>query len=393
MRQSSKVRKSGRAQFSYSAGEWGQTRVRVFARAGSPQLYIDYSDSDNGRRRRESMGHSDQELAKQQADEIALRLRRHEAPRPADMTLGKLLFEYAKEVTPSVSTGRQKYHRRALDVLRRAFGENTKIASLSVRELNRFIADRRSGKLSPAEKPEPGVVRDRTIQQDIQLLFAVLNWGTRASDGRGGVLFERNPLKGLPVPREESPRRPVLTDTQFDAARAGAATISPGAECLTVLAWETGHRISSIRQLRWSDVDLVGARIRWRGENDKIANDHSTPITAGAVEALKRLQESAKAIGEAWVFPSPRNASECLSTDAVKNLWVRIAEKAGLPKGQRYGWHSCRRAFASSRRHVPLRDLQDLGGWKTAETVLRCYVQPDEEAQRLALGSRRRVGS
>lgn len=391
MRQSNKVRKSGR-QFSYSAGEWGETRVRVFARAGSPQLYIDYSDSE-GRRRRESMGHSDHDLAKQQADEIALRLRRREAPRPAEITLGKLLFEYQKEVTPRLSTGRQKYHRRGLEVLQRGFGESTKVLSLSVRELNRFVADRRSGKLSPLGKPAPAVVRDRTIQQDIQLLFAAINWGMRASDGRGGVLVERNPLKGLPVPREESPRRPVLTDTQFEAVRAAAATISPAAECLAVLAWETGHRVSSIRQLRWSDVDVAGERIRWRGENDKIANDHTTPLTAAAVEALKRFQESAKAIGEAWIFPSPRNASQCLSTDAVKNLWVRIAERAALPKGQRYGWHSCRRAFASSRRHVPLRDLQDLGGWKTAETVLRCYVQPDEEAQRLALSSRRRVGS
>jgi hypothetical protein len=34
----------------------------------------------------------------------------------------------------------------------------------------------------------------------------------------------------------------------------------------------------------------------------------------------------------------------------------------------------------------------DLGGWKTVQTVLTCYLQPDEEAQRLALSDRRRIG-
>ena len=37
-----------------------------------------------------------------------------------------------------------------------------------------------------------------------------------------------------------------------------------------VLAHDTGHRIGAIRMLRWSDVDLKAARVRWRAENDKI---------------------------------------------------------------------------------------------------------------------------
>jgi hypothetical protein len=45
----------------------------------------------------------------------------------------------------------------------------------------------------------------------------------------------------------------------------------------------------------------------------------------------------------------------------------------------------CFRAFANRYRKAALRDLQDLGGWKTAQTVLSVYLRPDEAAQREVL--------
>lgn len=59
-----------------------------------------------------------------------------------------------------------------------------------------------------------------------------------------------------------------------------------------------------------------------------------------------------------------------------------------MPQGQRFGWHSLRRQFASELRNTNLRDLCDLGGWKSINTVLTCYVRPDEEAQRSTLSRR-----
>lgn len=40
------------------------------------------------------------------------------------------------------------------------------------------------------------------------------------------------------------------------------------------------------------------------------------------------------------------------------------------------------------RTRLPLRDLCDAGGWKDAETVLKCYQQPDEDLIRGALDGR-----
>jgi hypothetical protein len=43
------------------------------------------------------------------------------------------------------------------------------------------------------------------------------------------------------------------------------------------------------------------------------------------------------------------------------------------------------RAFSNALRDVPLRELKDLGGWKSERTVVAVYLRPDEQAQRTAL--------
>lgn len=155
----------------------------------------------------------------------------------------------------------------------------------------------------------------------------------------------------------------MLTAAQYENVLNAAATIGPCARLFVVLANETGHRAASIRQLIWSDAELERRAITWRGENDKIGLEHTTPLTDEAAAALARERTRQGAIGDAWVFPALRgDRTKAMSGDAAFNLWKRIAIVAGIPQGERYGWHSLRRKFASELRHVPLKDLGDLGG-------------------------------
>ena len=171
--------------------------------------------------------------------------------------------------------------------------------------------------------------------------------------------------------------------------RAAASKVGSWAELFVVLSHETGHRAGSIRQLRWSDVDFDRGRIHWRGETDKIGNDHYTPLTEEALSILLRERNVRGVIGEATIFPARRgDRSRPMTGDAVFNLWKRLAKAARIPEGQRFGWHCLRRKFGSDLRKTNLRDLCDLGGWKNIQTVLTCYVRPDEEAQRDALSER-----
>ena len=71
--------------------------------------------------------------------------------------------------------------------------------------------------------------------------------------------------------------------------------------------------------------------------------------------------------------------------------WNRALTLAKLPTSNRLGCHALRPQVASELRHVPLRDLCDLGGWRSAQTVLTYYQMPDAEAQREAIGKRREL--
>jgi integrase len=78
-------------------------------------------------------------------------------------------------------------------------------------------------------------------------------------------------------------------------------------------------------------------------------------------------------------------ANEAMTGNEAAKLWRAIGDAAGIPAGNRIGTHSFRRAFANRLRDVPMRELKDLGGWKTEKTVIGTYLQPDENAQRAAL--------
>ncbi len=73
----------------------------------------------------------------------------------------------------------------------------------------------------------------------------------------------------------------------------------------------------------------------------------------------------------------------------ARDWWKKAEVLAQLEPTPGRGWHSLRRKFASDLMHVPLKALCELGGWKSAQTVLTCYQHPDQEQLRDALLDRR----
>jgi integrase len=223
--------------------------------------------------------------------------------------------------------------------------------------------------------------------------MAVLNWATRVGDECGNALLLRNPLAGLVFPKEDSPKRPLLTEEQYQSLQDAANHLDWRFGLALTLVHETGHRIGAARLLRWSDIDLDGATVKWLARNDKIGFEHTTPLTEPAIAALRAARRSQSTIGDTWVFPSPRNPERPCSRHLMRDWWEDARKRAGLDHIPRLGWHALRRKFASELKHTPLRDLCELGGWKNATTVLTCYQQPDESTMRDALKLRRAIGS
>jgi integrase len=371
--------------WSYRTGEKGENRVRVFERGGPDRrsgFWIDYRDESG--RHRQPLAVADRRSAKLKAEEIAAAFRKSGTPRQQVITLGSLVESYAREVTPTKGSTARAHDGRGCALFLTFFGPQRRPETLSRREWDAYIQARRSGKLRPP-KAVARQVGWRVIEQDLHLLNAILNWAVQAGDGRGDFLLGRNPFKGLPVPKEESPQRPLLSVEQYESIREAAAGVSSTLECFVVLAWHTGHRAASLRQLQWADIDFEKERVHFRGDRDKIGLDHWNPLHATAISILRRERDKIEDVGDAWIFPSARDGSVPLSRDAIANLWKRLAAKAVLPEGERYGWHSLRRAFANRYRRAPLRDLQDLGGWKSSVTLMTVYLRPDESAQREVL--------
>ncbi len=378
-----------KSQQHYTAGEKGRNRVRVFPDPKTGMFQIEYRR--NGRRESRSLKHRDFDLAKDQADKLAANFPLPEPePEPEVLTLGRLFDMYLGEVTPSNGRRHQEYDNAASTMFVGYFGKQRPASTLNVRDWTRFIADRTAGRMGPGPGPWQSV-GERTVQKDLSFLMSVLNWATMARDGRGGALLERNPLKGLPLPKEKSPHRVTLTDGEYDALLDVAPKVGWRFHVTLVLAHETGHRIGAIRMLPWSDVDLPKREIRWRAEHDKTGYEHRTPMTDEARAVLEMARRMTLGIGEAPVLPSLKDDSRPVSRYLARDWWERAEKLARLKPKRGRGWHSLRRKFASDLMHKPLKVLCELGGWKDPSTVLKCYQLPDQEEMREALEDRKRV--
>ncbi len=347
---------------------------------------------ESGRRLTRSLKHRDWRRAKRQADEFAAGFAVHEPngkAEPEPLTLETLFDIYREEVTPTKGERSQKFDRGALEMFLRFFGKDRKPATLSQRDWDRFIRARRAGRVGLSGLP----VSDRTVERDLRFLLAVLNWAARSRNEAGGLLLDSNPLKGLRVPREKNPTRVVLRQAEYGALLRVSAEIDWRFRVALVLAHETGHRIGAIRHLRWCDLDMGAGAIRWRAEHEKSGFEHRTPLTTEALGVLEEARKENPGSGDAPVLPAPRDPARSVSHTAARRWWKRAEALAGLERKRGRGWHSLRRKFASDLMDQPLKVLCELGGWRTAQTVLECYQRPDEDRLKKALDERRRVHS
>jgi integrase len=313
--------------------------------------------------------------------------------RQPDLTVRTLFDNYVRERTPQKrSRGTQLHDRRVAELFVQSVGQGRMAKTLNRRDWDRYIEDRRSGALETDGDVRGQPVRDRQVQYDLLTVQAVLNWATTVQDQSGRPLLERNPLKGLEAPRESSPARPMLSAGEYEKLLTVARAVHPMFELALVVAHETGHRMSAIRHLRWSDVDLATKHIRWRAENDKIDFEHTVPMSDIAAAALQATRNRHGAIGDTWVFPSLRQPKQPLSRHTLIHWWERAATAAKLTLPARTGWHALRRQWTTDLKHdLPLKDLAHLGGWKTTRTVADIYQQPDDVTMRSALARRESV--
>lgn len=224
-----------RKAWSYSTGEKGRNRVRVFCKgcehtctraSDHPRgLYVEWYEAS--KRFRELLRAAengpvvrDTGTAKARADTLAAEfasIAASRAPRcGSPLTLQQLLDHYNREVTPTKGSSKQQHDRRARLIWLAFFNAQAEPSrrpsrppvTLDRTDWDRFAHWRGSGRIAGQEP-----VRGRQVEYDLKYMLAVLNWGV------GNRLITQNPwgaetrrTQSWTMPKEPSPHRPAMTD-------------------------------------------------------------------------------------------------------------------------------------------------------------------------------------
>jgi len=82
-------------------------------------------------------------------------------------------------------------------------------------------------------------------------------------------------------------------------------------------------------------------------------------------------------LGSAPLFPNLKREGEAISKKGADHLLRRAETVAKLAKFDRGLWHPYRRAWASTRKHLPDVDVSRAGGWRDLATMKQSYQQAD----------------
>jgi integrase len=125
-------------------------------------------------------------------------------------------------------------------------------------------------------------------------------------------------------------------------------------------------------------------------QTDKKGRESVVSAPAPLLDTLRQFQRKLSAAG-GWCFPAERNPGISVCADVLKQWLRKVEKKAGLPKLRGGLWHPYRRMWATGRKHLPLKDVADAGGWKDIDTLLRCYQQPTNDAMLAVMSGGRPV--
>lgn len=401
--------------WSHTAGPHG-AKVTVEERRRGGNVYLKAYDPEIGGYRKRSLKFSvrdeDGKLideAKERAKAAAGELsnRRLQGEQPWKHTrLDDLFKRFKRDVFPDLDERYQNELERAMTFWKNFLGSDFRIdEDFTRRHWKSARRERASGRRNARgelirKEIHRTEVRARTVQKTMRALRRICRWGKDERLPGGGFLLDHDPTRGLEMPSEDNPRRPVMSDERYATMleKAGEHEMAKGdekvrsyiREILTIVG-ETGRRISAVLALRWDDWrpdEGTYGELRWRAEEDKIGREWTTPVTPAVRQALQTQRQRFPGVGQAHVFPAP--ASDGPLRKGVARKWfVEVEGIAELDHIDGLGFHGLRRRWASKRKHMSAKDVAAVGGWTNTQTLKELYQFPDRETmEEVAMGGR-----
>jgi integrase len=397
--------------WSWVTGGYGVT-VKLFERVPGGPLYIGVPRPKGvGGYRAVSLKHTDRDTAIREAKILAARRQAGDGL-TGPLTVATVFDLYTRAVLPKQCPVYAAETLRQAEMWTRHLGAAFDVRKFGPREWETFGRLRASGELdarghvvTDTDKREP--VGPRVVAKDLKALRAACRRATIERTPSGSFVLESDPTRGLALPVERNPRRPVYDTARVDKLTAVADQVTMrlgwGKEArwershlrtLLRLAGDTGRRVGAILALQWADwrPELgTNGQLRWRAEEDKVGREWWAPVTPEVREELERLRRERPGVGEALLFPSPNDAARPVTVQIASD-WLRRAEKLAklelLPGG---AWHPFRRRWATERKHLSPKDVAAVGGWVDTTTLQKCYQVADEETMEAVVLQPRRL--
>ena len=226
-------------------------------------------------------------------------------------TVAQLVDEYIEKwAKPRKRTWSEDYRMLHKDVVP-AWGERKakEITRRDVLTLLESIVDRGAG-----------IMANRTLE----VVRRMFNYAIEQT------LLETSPCARVRVPAQEKQRDRVLTEDEIRTFWNGLAKagMSEGSRMALRFLLLTAQRKSEVIEAPWAEFDLVGGWWTIPSGRAKNKASHRIPLSAGALELLKRAKELS---GDSqWVFPSPLYADRHMGPTAIDHAMHRALPTIGL---------------------------------------------------------------
>lgn len=239
------------------------------------------------------------------------------------------------------SAGTVREYRQKLTALR-AFLGDVDVASITVHDLRRFVADLRGQTSRYADHPHrsevPGGLSAATIAGYVRSLRRL--FGFLVADG----VLASNPASGLTMPKQPRGQAPKAVSIEdflllLEAAQGDDVESIRDRTVVKFLA-ETGCRVGGLIGLRLADLDLEAMAAHVTEKGGKRRPVYFTEFTSEALEAWLAVRPA----GSDRVFVGLRPAGEPMRREAVHRLLKRLQVRAGVAGP--CNPHAFRHAFA-----------------------------------------------
>jgi integrase len=223
-------------------------------------------------------------------------------------------------------------------------------------ELNRYIDQRLDDGASNA-----------TINRELSLLRRCFTLAYKADPPR----VPRVP--SFPKLKERNIRSGFLTDDKYDALAQRSAKVGLWLRAMLELGYSYGWRVSELRHMRVSQLDLMARSIRLNPGETKNDEGREVVMTEAVFQLLSQC--AAKKQPDELVFT---RGKQKLPIGDFRKIWYRVCKESGVPG---LLFHDLRRSAARNLRSagVPEGVIMKIGGWKTRSIFERYAIVSNAE--------------